>query len=93
MKIFTLEIEKRRIHLSDKQWKHIMQFHSNVDNPEKIKEVLLNPLTIKEDKFDNFLKYFYKYDKTKNMYMIVSVKYLNGEGFVITSFYVKKIRK
>ena len=92
-RILDLEIDGRKIHLSDKQWKNIINFHPNVENPEKIKEVLLNPLIIKKDNFDSSLNYYYKYDKTKNMHLMVSVKYLNGDGFVITSFYIKKIRK
>ena len=92
-RILDLEIDGRKIPLSAKQWKHIINFHPNVENPEKIKEVLLNPLIIKKDNFDSSLNYYYKYDKTKNMHLMVSVKYLNGDGFVITSFYIKKIRK
>ena len=93
MWIFSVIVGGRKIHLSDKQWKHIINFHPNVDNFEKIKEALSNPLIIKKDNFDSSLNYYYKYDKTKNMHLMVSVKYLNGDGFVITSFYIKKIRK
>ena len=59
-----------------------------------IKQTLTNPLPIRYFPEDTTVKYFYKYIKenpSEEKYLLVSVKYLNGEGFVITSFFTNKI--
>ncbi len=84
---------KRIIHLSDERWKHIVTRHPEVTDMEEIRETILGPLTIKPDVFDSALNYYYCFNKTKNRYLMVAVKYLNGEGFVLTALYTKRIRK
>jgi len=39
------------------------------------------------------VRFYYKFYKNLSKYLLVSVKYLNGEGFVITAFYTSKIEK
>ena len=84
----------RKIHLSDERWKHITKEHSVLANRmEDIKDVLSNPLSIKTSKYDENVRYYYKYHKKLSKYLMVSVKYLNGEGFIITAFYTGKLEK
>jgi len=62
---------------------------------ELIKETLKQPLTIRYFSEDESVRYFYKDLKNKSpqeRYLFVSVKYLNGDGFVITSFFTNKIK-
>ena len=42
-----------------------------------------------KDNFDEKLDYFHSYIKDIKFYLIVAVKYLNGDGFIITAFYSK----
>ena len=52
------------------------------------------PLLITKDKEEQDIRYYYKYFKTilsEEKYLMVVVKYLNGKGFIITSFYTDKI--
>ncbi|MEX0920984.1 MAG: PBECR2 nuclease fold domain-containing protein [Candidatus Pacearchaeota archaeon] len=84
----------RKIRLTNKQWKHIQEHPHMHESLEKIKEVIKNPLTIRKGEFDNKVNYFYKEYKEmspKERYLFISVKYLNGDGFVITAFYTNKI--
>ncbi len=80
----------RKIHLSKERWRHIRQRHPNVVDIEEIEETLKNPLKIigvKED-FVAYYKHF-KHRKEPAKYLKVIVKYLNGEGYVISSYFVK----
>ena len=87
----------RKIHLSMERWKHIIHDHPEMlTKLEEIKDIVRNPLIIKESKDDESVNHYYKYFKNlkqKARYLLVSVKYLNKHGYVITSFYVDKIRK
>ena len=64
------------------------------DNLQNIKSTILNAAAIRYNEEDEKVIYFYKEFKERESYeryLLVSVKYLNGEGFVITSFYTNKI--
>lgn len=93
MKIFEVKDKSGRvIYLSDERWKHIQERHSDVKSIEDIKETVAKPFLTKQDKIDEDLQYSYRYYKEKKRYLMVAVKYLNGAGFVLTSFYTKRIR-
>ena len=93
--IFEIEDKsRRRIHLSKEQWKHIVTEHSDLANKiEDIKDTLTNPLTIKPSKYDENVRWYFRYNKKISKYLMVSVKYLNGEGFIITAFHISKLSK
>ena len=83
----------RRIRLTKKQWSHIRRDHPNVESPE-ILETIQKPDKIVADEREN-VNYFYKYFKHKNQkskFLKVIVKYLNGEGFVLSAHFVRKIK-
>jgi len=52
-------------------------------NPDKI-------INVKDD-IGNYYKYF-KYIKSKSKYLKLVVKYLNQHGFVVTAYFVAKIK-
>ena len=81
----------KKIHLSKEQWKHIVTELSN--KIEDIKDTLTNPLTIRHSKYDEKVRWYFRYYKNLSKYLMVSVKYLNGEGFVITAFHTSKLPK
>lgn len=94
VKLFEIKGKSERIiYLSDERWKHIASKHPDINNIEDIKDTIILPLIIKQDKFDESLYYYYRFDKQRKRYMMVSVKYLNGEGYILTSFYTKRIRR
>ena len=88
-----IDKNKRKIHLTKERLKHI-QKHPHLHEPiEDIKDVLENPLAIRYEDDESVL-YFYKEFKQMpklERYLMVSVKYLNGNGFVITAFFTNKI--
>lgn len=81
----------RKIRLTRERWKHI-QKHPHMHNSlERIMETIKCPLSVRYDGNASYLYNEYKDMGTLERYLFVSIKYLNGEGFVITSFYTNKI--
>ena len=87
----------RKIRLTKKQWKHItlpFSLHSYMANHlEEIKESLIKPDKIVFSVYDKHKANYYRYYKVKKKYLRIIVKYLNGEGFVITAYFVKSTVK
>jgi len=53
---------------------------------EKIKNVLVSPDFIRKSEYDQDVRFYYKYYKNRNSeakYLLVSIKYLNGKGFIM----------
>lgn len=88
----TLDKSGRKIRLTKEQWSHISQRHPNIQELD-IKQTLENPLkTIFADEMFVGIYYFYFKDiKRPAKYLKVIVKYLNGKGYVITSYFVKNM--
>ena len=90
----TTDQKGRKIHLSEERYKHIIK-HPNMQDPlGNIKSAIKNPTAIRYNEEDEKVIYFYKEFKEKEpseRYLLVVVRYLNGEGFIITSFYTNKI--
>jgi len=83
----------REIRLTKTQFKHVI-CHKGMENQiEKIKDTLRNPLKIVSHEAGELYDYYgYHEDiKKKAKFLQVVVKYLNGDGFVITSYFVRKI--
>ena len=84
----------KRIHLSKERWRHISKHPHMHDQLENIKSTIQNPITIRCNEDDESVAYYYKEFKnndSEERYLLVSVKYLNGNGFIITSFFTNKI--
>ena len=82
----------RQIRLPTERWKHIIQEHPHLQNVEEIREALTNPLKITSSKNDpEWVRYYFRYNKNTKRYLMVAVKYLNGDGFIITAFYRRTI--
>ncbi len=62
---------------------------------EEIKETLQKPDRINSYSFDKNIQYFYKGYKhidKPNKFVLVIVKYLNGEGYIISAYLETKIK-
>ena len=85
----------RKIRLTKKQWSQISRKHPQVASCyEEIIDTLKNPLKITQS-YEETKYYYYKYFKHKTepeKYLKVIVKYLNGEGFIITALFDRKIK-
>ncbi len=78
---------KRRIRLTSKQWLHIVKKHPVMANYiEEIKVTIQKPDKIIDIDLEN-IRYYYKYFKhrdSQNKFLLIVVKYLNGEGFIMS---------
>jgi len=91
----TLDRSGRKIYLSQVRWTHI-----NTEHPEispyflNFGEILRNPTKVVLYQDDESLCYFYKYykqRKSESKYLLIIVKYLNGNGFIISAYFVKHL--
>lgn len=84
----------RKIRLTAERWEHIVARHSELGSKiEEIRHTIVNPSFQVRDGTDRNLGYNHIYIKEEGFYLIVTVKYLNGDGFVITAFYSKNKKK
>jgi len=84
----------RKVHLSKERWSHIRKKHPEVDDFELIKETLLKADKSITNLWDSTVYYFYKFFKNRKSpkrYLCVAIKFLNGEGYVITAYFDKKM--
>ena len=92
----VIDKNEKLIRLTNKQHSHIMDEHPYMHKYiEEIKETLQKPDKITSYSFDENVRYFYKSYKhldNPNKYIIVIVKYLNGEGYVISAYLETKIK-
>jgi len=91
----VIDKTKRRIYLTRERLSHILEHKEIANYIEEIKDTLINPLKIYSYSYDKTVAYYYKYLKNKKSdakYLLVAVKYLNGNGFVITSYFIRNIK-
>lgn len=84
----------RKIRLTKEQWKHITEIHSEMANYlSEIQKAIEKPLKIIfQEKGNLFRYYFYiKQRKHPEKYLRVIVKYLNGDGFILTAHFVRNL--
>src|SRR3989344_4709791 len=96
MNLFAIQDKTNRIiYITKERWRHILHDHPEMsDKIEYVMETLTKPLIITESENNQNVKYYYRHYKNINLkekYLIVITKYLNGKGFIITSFYVNRI--
>ena len=83
----------RKIHLSKERWSHItspISPHAYMTSfLEEMKQTLKYPDKILSSIFDEDKVNYYKYQKKEKKFLKVIVKYLNGAGFIISSYITK----
>ena len=90
--IFQLKDKTSRIiYLSKERWKHIRIDHPDVKEDE-IKLTLKKPIRIIEKRNNKYFYFqYFKYKKPPAKFLRVIVKYLNGNGYIISSHFIKNI--
>ena len=85
----------RKIRLTKKQWTHINKKHPAIANYlDEIKETIENPDAVIESEEENVYLYYKYYKRLKSPYnyILAIVKYLNGEGYIMSAYFEKNIR-
>ena len=86
----------KKIRLTASQWRHITTAHKEFDKNtlKQMTKVLQSPDLILFDVSEKNYQYYkhFKYTPVKEKYLLLIIKILNDDGFVITSFFTRKIR-
>ena len=87
----------RKIRLTDERLQHITGDHPELLKPVgKIEETLIFPSAVLKSEDDPYVWLYYRpyriFPKQRS-FLLVVVKISDGEGFVITAFYVKNVQK
>ena len=57
-----------------------------------LSSTLRKPIRITPSRYDpEHVVYYYSYQKDTRRYLMVAVKYLNGEGYILTAYYVHSL--
>lgn len=84
----------RELRMTDWNWQHIVKRHPEMTSEkEKIIETLEKPDKIIISLKDEHARYYYKYYKhlrAPEKFLMILVKYLNGEGFIISAHFTRK---
>lgn len=94
---FIFEIKDKLgkdVHLSKERWRHIREYHPDVESYGEISETLQKPdkiISDEREEINNFYKYF-KHKKQKSKFLKVVVKYLNSNGFVMSAYFTRNIK-
>jgi len=92
----VMAYDGRRIRLTEVQWLHVVFFHPEVEREQgKIREVLAKPEIVVEGATeDTRICYrFYSSMPVASKYLAVVIKVLDGEGFIITSYFTERVRR
>jgi len=81
-----IDITTRKIKLTKERWQHIQKRHNNMHSIEEIKQAIRFPDTIKEDLFRKKIKHYQRYIKERKKTLTVTIKHLNGKGYIITAY-------
>ena len=82
----------KNVYLTKERWSHIQKHPEMTNATERIRETLEKPDRTETIDTTEKVIFYFKHYKSRKQYLFVSVKYLNGEGFIITSFYTDKIK-
>lgn len=86
----------KTIKLTEKIFNEIKLKHPEIRNQEdKIKETLTDPNVIRKSQYGDNIFLFYRFFKTTPVtqkYLMVAIKLLNDNGFVITAYFTDRIK-
>jgi len=81
----------REITLTLERFEHISEAHPIVEGKiEEIEKTIQEPEIVIESKLDSKVMLYYK--KTKEGFLTIVIKTLNGKGFIVTAYVSAKIK-
>lgn len=86
----------RKIRLTEERWNHIVGHPEMVGQRERIVETLHAPDSIVatySDERVHIYQRFYAQTSVTSKYMLVAVKFLEDDAFIVTAFYSRKVKK
>jgi len=83
------------VSLDENRWRHVLEHPEMQNQLDRIKKTVVNP-EVRESIHDPSVLLFYKlYEETPvtEKYLLVIIKALNREGFIVTAFFADRVRK
>lgn len=84
------------VSLSDDRWRHVLDHPEMKGQLDRIKKTVVDPYEIRESTHDPSVLMFYRlYENTPvtEKYLLVIVRIMNEEGFIVTAFYTDRLKK
>jgi hypothetical protein len=95
--VFRLkDVLKKDLRLTEERHAHILERPEIRNQEDRIKATLRAPDIVKvSNHVEDVLLYYKLYERTPvtRKYLVVIVRVLDGDGFIITAFYTDKIKK
>jgi len=95
--LFEVEsYDGKRVRLTRVQWLHIVFFHPEVESElDKLEQTLKKPEIVVEGATSDTRVCYREFKTTpvSRKYFAVVVKVLDGEGFIMTSYFTERIRR
>ena len=86
----------RQIRLTNERWEHILSHSEMVNQQERIIETLTQPelivATVKDESVHVYHR-FYEQTPVTSKYLLVSVKILPEDAFILTAFFSNRVKK
>jgi hypothetical protein len=94
--VFT-DHEGRAIRLTDERWAHVLEQHGELQTQrDRIAETLADPdqvMATKADEKVHIYHRFYEQTPVTRKYLLVVVKILEGDAYVLTAHFRNQLRK
>ncbi len=84
---------KRKIKFTEERRQHITFRHPEITEFDLFESVLKEPSLIKSSAYDEKVLLYYKPVADAYDYMVLVVKVLNGEGFILTAYKTSIIKE
>ncbi len=83
----------KRITITDDYWQKIIQIKhpSMAGKDAQVQETLAQADEVRESKSDALIKLYYRH--YGNLHLCVVVKHLNGDGFIVTTYFTDRIKE
>jgi len=86
----------RKISLTEGKYDHVCRRHPEVVGEiDKMKKTLASPQMVRRSLYDKKVWLFYRFFENTSVtekYLMVAARILNDEGFVVTSYFMDKVK-
>ncbi len=84
------------VSFNEDRWRHVLEHPEMKNQLDRIKETVVNPDEVRESVYNPSVLLFYKlYEGTPvtEKHLLVVIKTLNREGFIVTAFFTDRVKK